>query len=317
MKNQTGWSEEAYGLFGRLLCEQIRSLLGDGYETELTQVRKNNGVLKEVLNVRKENSECVPCFYMDEMFQSHCLGESVDALADYVRNIVQGESPTIKEQVETYTKKEWIEKNLFFRLLDYEKNKDDLEQAVYVRFLDLAAVFYVLTEDSEEGVKSFRLPREIWKSLELGEVEVYFPVIAENTRKLFPERLEYVEYMVLECVEKRLRLELPFREILRKPDQQLRSNQLYVLTNHRKINGAAVILYPDMLEELAKRFSGGFYIIPSSVHEVLLLKEEEIGEERLNEMVREVNETQVEPEEVLTDHVFYYSSEKKQLISCG
>ncbi len=317
MKNQNGWSEEEYGLFGQTLSEQVRLLLGDGFETELSQVRKNNGVIKDVLYVRKENNECVPCFYMDEMFQSHLSGESVEALADYVRNIVLGESPTVKEQVEKYTQKEWIEQNLFFRLINYEKNKEDLEQAVYVRFLDLAAVFYVLTEDSEDGVKSFRLPQKIWESLELGEAEAYFPVIAENTKKLFPERLEYIEYMVLESVERRLRLELPFREIISKPEQELRSNQLYVLTNHRKINGAAVILYPGMLDMLAKRFRGGFYIIPSSIHEVLLLKEEEIGEERLNGMVREVNETQVEPEEVLADHVYYYVPEKHQLIVCG
>lgn len=317
MLNQKEQSQEAYSLFGQSLCAHILSLLGDEYETELSQVTKNNGVKKDVLYVRKENSECVPCFYMDEMFLSYQLGESVEALADYVRNIVQGESPAVKEQAELYTKKEWIERYLFLRLIDYEKNKEDLEQAVYVRILDLAAVFYVLTEDSEDGVKSYRLPGEIWRSLKLGEAEAYFPIIAENTRKLFPERLEYVEYIVLEYVEKRLRVELPFREILRRPDQLLRNNQLYVLTNHRKINGAAVILYPDILKELAKRFSGGFYIIPSSVHEVLLLKEDEIGEERLNGMVREVNETQMEPEEVLADHVYYYVPEKQQLIICG
>ena len=317
MEKQTGWSEEAYVLFGQSLCEQIRTLLGDGFETELTQVRKNNGVMKDVLNVRKENSECVPCFYMDEMFHSYCLGERVEALADHVRNIVLGESPTIKEQVEIYTQREWIEKHLFIRLIHFEKNKEELEQAVYVRFLDLAAVFYVLTEDSEEGVKSFRLPKKIWESLGFGEAEAYFSVIAKNTRRLFPERLEYVEYMVLESVEKRLQIQLPLREIIHRPDRKLRNNQLYVLTNHRKINGAAVILYPEMLKELSNRFLGGFYIIPSSVHEVLLLKEEEMGEERLNMMVKEVNENQVEPEEILADHVYYYVPEKQQLIICG
>lgn len=317
MKNQDGWSEEEYGFFGQTLREQIRLLLGDGFETELSQIRKNNGVIKDVLYVRKENNECVPCFYMDEMFRSHLSGESVEALADYVRNIVLGESPAVKEQVEKYTGKEWIEQNLFFRLINFDKNEEDLEQAVYVRFKDLAAVFYVLTESSEDGVKSFRLPQKIWESLELGEAEAYFPVIAENTQKLFPERLEYIEYMVLESVERRLRLELPFREIISKPEQELRSNQLYVLTNHQKINGAASILYPGMLEHLAKRFRGGFYIIPSSVHEVLLLKEEETEDVRLNGMVREVNETQVDPEEVLADHVYYYVPEKHQLIVCG
>lgn len=316
MEKQTEWSEEAYSRFGQSLCEQIRQLLGDGYETELSQVKKNNGVQKDVLYIRQENNDCVPCFYMDEMFRSFCFGEHIEAIAEYVKNIVLGESAEVKEQVETYIRKEWIVENMFLRLVHYEKNKADLEQAVYVRVLDLAAVFYVLTEDSEEGVKSFRLPKSTWKSLELGEPEAYFHTVAMNTRKLFEERLELLEYMVLECMARRQQIELPLRELIRSPGQKLRENHLYVLTNHRRINGAAVILYPRMLEELAERFGGGFYVIPSSVHEVLLVKEDEIGEKRLNEMVKEVNETQLEPEDVLADQVYFYSPEKRRLFLC-
>ena len=298
--------------FAEELCRQVLVVLGDGYGTELSRVRKNNGVIKDVLYIRKGDSECIPCFYMDELYRSYCGGENEFGLAEHLANIVLSECERVREQVPDFLERDWIVSHLFVRLIQAESNTEWLQDAVYVEYLDLLAVFYVLTEDSEDGIKSYQLPRNVWETLELGTAEEYFPVIVENTRRLFPEKLWCVEHAVREC---RIAGEEPESAIL-VPAEEYVSRQLYVLSNYRRINGATVVLYPELLRCLGEKFGGNYYVIPSSVHEVLLLKEtkeEETG--ALNRMVRTVNEQQVLPEEVLSNHVYFYSMEKDTLCS--
>ena len=185
---------------------------------------------------------------------------------------------------------------------------------MYVEFLDLIAVVYVLTEESENGVKSYQLPKRVWDAMEFGGVDEYFPKLLENTGCLFPEQLMCMEQIRLPYTENG---GPAFAVRLSEPDETLREQKLYILSNEKKINGAAVILYPNLLKRLGERFGGDYYLIPSSVHEWILLKdtdEEEVS--RLNGTVREVNATQVEPEEVLSNHVYLYSVEKESLYGC-
>lgn len=283
--------------------------LGAEYRTEISRVRKNNGVMKEVLYIRKENSECVPCFYLDELYRSYCMGEHTEGLAEHLANIVLTECEEVRQQINVYLSKEWIVKHLFLRLVSAKENEELLTDAVSVKFLDFAAVFYVLTEDCSEGVKSFQIPKNVWERLDLGSEEAYVTRAIENTRRLFPERLYEIEKTEEGCV---LHEELPERSEVRK--DRLYSQRLYVLTNHRKINGAAVLLYPELLKRLGERFGGDFYVIPSSVHEVLLLKENDReNAEYLNRMVREVNSRQVAPEEILSNHVYRYFTEEERV----
>ena len=293
--------------FTEVLCRTVLTTLGEEYRTELSQVRKNHGVMKEVLNIRKEGSECIPCFYTEELYRSYCEGEHEMGLAEHMADIVLNECDAVRQEVRKYMKKEWIAEHLFVRLVQTEQNKEWLEDTIYVPYLDLAAVVYVLTEDCEEGIKSFLLPKYFWDTLGVGTPEEYFPEIVANTKRLFPESLW--------CIENRLKEGENVWEIVPKSPEEkrngLRAKQLYALSNRRKVNGAAVILYPELLMQIYEWFSGAFFVIPSSVHEVLLLKDTgEEDEEVLNCMVSEVNEKQVEPEEVLAGHVYYYSAEK-------
>ena len=292
--------------FTEELCGRILAALDEEYRVELSEVRKNNGVMKEALYVRKENSECSPCFYTEELYRSYCNGENEAGLAEYIVNIILNECDTVRREVQNYLKEDWIREHIFVRLVETEKNREWLEDAVYVPYLDLAAVVYVLTEDCEDGVRSFLLPKYMWPLSEVGTPEECFVKLIENTRRLFPEQLWYIENTLKEC-DNGWEMVLKVTE---EKEEELCSKRLYVLSNHRKVNGAAVILYPELLKKMYEKFSGNYYVIPSSVHEVLLIKDEEEEEAYLNRMVSEVNEQHVEPEEVLSGHVYYYSAEK-------
>ena len=89
--------------------------------------------------------------------------------------------------------------------------------------------------------------------------------------------------------------------------------QMYVITNKNKIFGASTIIYPGVLMEFAQQ-RGNFYVLPSSIHEVIFIPaSENIDEEEMKIMVKEVNETQVPKEDFLSDEVYFYNAETYEL----
>jgi hypothetical protein len=87
------------------------------------------------------------------------------------------------------------------------------------------------------------------------------------------------------------------------------NGMMYVMTNETKINGAAAMILTDKLDEFAQDRGTNVFILPSSIHEILLVKDSgDMSVRDLENMVREVNATQVSPEEQLTDHVYHYDS---------
>ena len=73
--------------------------------------------------------------------------------------------------------------------------------------------------------------------------------------------------------------------------EEMKEKRFYYLTNSNIVNGAATILYPDILKTIGDKFQGNYFILPSSIHEVLLMKDDgEINVEELQSTVRSVND---------------------------
>ena len=91
------------------------------------------------------------------------------------------------------------------------------------------------------------------------------------------------------------------------PEEQ--EEMMYVATVPDKNSGAGVLAYQDFMDQAAEKLGGDFYILPSSIHEILLVPDNgDKAADDLRDMVREVNATQVRPEEKLTDNVYHYDS---------
>lgn len=118
----------------------------------------------------------------------------------------------------------------------------------------------------------------------------------ENTEKIFPPVMRKIQSVLpIHIIEE----EIP----------------LFVMSNGDYMNGASVILYKDVLRDFAKYMEHDLYILPSSIHEVILLLDDEYvqSSEELREMVRETNRMVVDQEEVLSDHIYHYDREKDEI----
>ena len=181
---------------------------------------------------------------------------------------------------------------------------EQLEKVPYIPILDLAICFYYAFD--EAGVDNGMIPiyrshLDNWKVTDRDLLEI----AVKNTPRLFPGETIPMEDVLGDALQ-----ELP-EEVRR---EFLRKVSMMILTNSRKTYGACSILYPGMLEQLAERIGGDYYMIPSSVHEFLLVpREREQDREELKKMIAEVNRTELPPEEVLSDHLYLYCSREREV----
>ena len=130
--------------------------------------------------------------------------------------------------------------------------------------------------------------------------------LSDMMKELLAARLDMASYKVGEDGEMDISLARVMDDIDAMDDQKI-----YVLTNEQKVDGAVYMLFDDVLESISIQLGTDFCIIPSSVHEVLLVpKDDTIDYEYLQEMVVSVNESYVEPEEVLSENVYVYERGK-------
>jgi len=88
----------------------------------------------------------------------------------------------------------------------------------------------------------------------------------------------------------------------------------YIATNASGFQGAAVAGYPDFAEKAAEALGGSFYMLPSSVHEFILIKDDGTPKAKdLNAMIKNVNETVLEPRDILSAQCYHYDAKAKVL----
>lgn len=89
---------------------------------------------------------------------------------------------------------------------------------------------------------------------------------------------------------------------------------MYVLTTESGNLGASALFYPDVQDKAADLMGSGYYVLPSSVHECILVPDTAGHNEKdLCAMVREANRSVVEPKDVLSDNVYHFDKDSRQL----
>ncbi len=191
--------------------------------------------------------------------------------------------------------------HLIFRVINYERNREQLRGAPYLRLNDLAITFRWLASADEAGIATVMIRNEQKEQWGVS-LETLVRYANCNTPRLFPARTAPLEEMITgDCADSPDDLE-----------DERQESRMIVLTNTWGINGASCICYRGLLDELSARFHASLFILPSSIHEVILLPDHGMFRvEELEEMVRTTNSRYVAEEERLSDHVYFYDKERK------
>ena len=274
-----------------------------GSRIDISKVEKNNGVILDAITVQSGPGLITPLIYLKGFYEEYEKGRTLEEIAGHIIRLDSGNTGEgLNWLAQNFSDYEAIRDNISYRLVNYEKNAGLLQNMPHRRFLDLAIVYQAVSFDKEAGTGSILINREQAESWGVTEQALY-RLARENTPKLFPAEVDSVGGIL-----HRMGVECGFSgEELKQLDG--RGLPLYTLTNTHRYMGAACILYPDTLQKIAEVMKSDLFILPSSVHETLILPDNGMyTSDGLKEMVHEVNVTQVAEEEVLSDNVYWYEN---------
>lgn len=193
-------------------------------------------------------------------------------------------------------------KRVHIKLIQREGNEEYLKNALHVEIADLAAVVITETEDGKYGTiqvkhaKEFSLKEKETLARFMLNLAINDAMEAGGTVVRTPK--EHVKKKAEEAGGK-LVLEMP---------QPNPADKFLVVTNTAEEYGAAAVFYPDFQEKVAKRFDGDFYMLPSSIHEWIAAPDDGRGPKMLKEIVRVVNDTEVNPKNRMSYSVYKYDA---------
>lgn len=301
-----------FEVFCQSIKRAVEKRFSETFQIELHQVTKNNGqVLKSLVIVSQERN-ISPNFYLEEYYKQYESGATIKSIANQIRNVyfqVIGE-----EWQDIDLSYESCKDKIIYRLVSFELNKGITDEIPHIPFLDLMITFHCYLRQDERGMASIRITNALLATWGIS-TEILFKLAQKNTRKLFPVRICSMKEMLKGMLAKK-GVEDPSLEWKESENDFL--EHPYVVTNEEGINGAAVILYPDTLKQIAEIFQSDFYLLPSSIHEMLAVSASgRIAEKELQNMVCTVNRDCVMQEELLSNQVYHYSIEENKVRICS
>lgn len=288
--------------FAQKVCKAVKEKLGEQHTVELKEVRKNNGVLLHGLLISSGSHNVVPTIYLDHFFRAYNEGMTFAEILRKLLEVYGQDVPARSINMEFFRDFEKVQDRICFRLIGQAGNEELLRDIPYVEFLDMAICFFYAYKGNELGEGSILIHNSHMKMWECSVADL-MGLARRNTPTLFPWQCCTMEEVIREMIDRERQGELLAEEVPMK-----------VLSNRQRMNGAACLIYPEVLEGLAEECKTDLYILPSSIHETILLADS--GKERpgeLKSMIIQVNRTQVAPEEVLTDSLYRYDRGKKRV----
>ncbi|MBH1940131.1 hypothetical protein I5677_04380 [Mobilitalea sibirica] len=307
-----------YNFFVGAIKQRVNELMGDGYSVRIYKVVKNNSLELDSLVVLKEGKNFAPNIYLLPYYESYLEGTSIEELAKRLCCIYQHCSVPSMDQNFSYELEE-MKPFIFYRIISYERNKKLLNMVPHVKYLDLALTYHCLVRNDDEGIGSIRITNEhikLW-DITVNELDA---LAYHNTKALFPATIRSMDEVLQGMLYDEFRgieEDIPSDLIDHLNSNSYVTNQIkmYVLSNQKGINGASCLIYTDIIGAFANQINSDLYILPSSIHEIILIpKDKFCKKETLTRMVEEVNKTQVAYDEVLSNQVYLYSRKENKIV---
>lgn len=298
-------------------AEQVRFHVGNeldsGHDISIHRVCKNNGVYYTGLQITGNGLDIAPIVYIDRHYELYDKGEeTIESVADCVMDTYNRERSGGIMQVDMrkFLSYDRIRENIVYKLVNTGKNRELLEDVPHVDFMDLSIVFQCLVSREEPGMATILIHNVHMKLWDVTTEELY-AAAKENTCKLLQYEIKSMTEVLHEIMESEEPKQAGHSEC---KAEFADSVPMYVLSNRNRVEGAACMLYPGLIRGFAEKAGNSLYIIPSSVHELLLLPAEDCGEAAgIRDMIREVNDTQVSDEEILSYSLYYYDREEGKI----
>ena len=288
---------------------QIPQILRDEIEVSVREVIKTNDEVLHGISVMLPETNCAPTIYLEDCYKDYVDGMTIEEIAENIMGAsiaAYKDAPTIEEIALEYDE---VQSKLTMQVVDSDMNKGRLKDLVYQPVGNgFVAIPYIVVREDHHG----RMMAAVTKTM-AKEMEYDIDKLLETAFLNTAERYEPVFFGMGDMLFAVDRPEIsnPMKEGF----EVNPSLGMYVLTNTMQQNGASVLFYPDIQKRIGEILGNDYYVLPSSLHEVIIVPEGTGPTlKELQTMVKEANRTVVEPQEVLSDKVLYFDRERERLI---
>lgn len=300
---------DRYDLFKQQLLTSLREFFPADTRISIDSFSHNNRMSLDGLTILEPGSNISPTIYLENYFEQYEQGADFAGIRQQILQYYREHRYVQNIDVSFFTSLEKVRPRIVYKLIHHDKNRELLKEIPHFAYLDLAIIFYYLMPcDSQENA-SILIQNSHLAYWNVSKDNLLL-FAQQNTMQLLPDSCESLTDLIFSLLpdEGQPDISEDFG------DKQL---PMYVLTNKRHYFGACCILYPDVLKGISEKLGDNLILLPSSVHEFILLPAgfaDNPGDFR--KIVREVNLTGVAQEEILSDSIYYYdrSTDKISLL---
>lgn len=276
-------------------------------ESEISEgeVSKNNTTFYDTVTIRAPGQIISPCIRLNDYYRRfNSQTENERSFAKVLEGICDEYWSTLDHTgykdkiINEITNFNDIKDHITCRLVNRAMNQVLLDTMPHENYLgEFAVIYSVIIKQEDEGVQSVRITNSLMNHWKISSHDLY-ELALNNTVKLFPK------------------VSMPMEDVIRNmigapmPEREAEVDMMYILTNEQGINGATVLLYPGLLKEFLSQYGikeRYLYILPSSIHEVILVPTENLSmTENYRQMVRDVNNSEVAADEILSNQIIIY-----------
>lgn len=285
----------SYEQFLMLLNKHLLKKFGSRYQFIPNEILRTNGIVRRCLTIKNGDSSffpsiCMDVFYFDYINNKMNLEDIAKNVFMFYKQTKSGHSIDVSQ----FTDWNQVRHKIRCRLINTENNKDLLYEVPHREFLDLSIVYYLLVNMPNGTEGTLHICNRHLKLWNTNENMLYLEAW-KNMQAAGDAAVRDINDIINSVSGK---ISIP----------NLFPGQMCILTNRRKLYGAIHMTNHKELKEFASKFNIDLLILPSSVHEVIIIPYDQTDRTAaMAEIVSEINMTELSPDEILSCHVYCFN----------
>lgn len=288
-------------LFYKEVLGKLKERYGSGWDITINYIPQNNGIIRAAFNIREQGNNISPTIYAEDFYNMYEGGTAFDEIIESIVD-VYNKSGADKMSFNPDVLADWnsIKDRLAVKVVNKKRNLYYLNKLVWREFLDLAVIPIICVDAGNTSLSSFKITKAIAAFIDVDEETIIDEAI-KNNKKMFRTSCRDMADVIAKMMDT-------------EADKEAPGIPMKVLTNNLGINGAGTILDDEALKRLHTYWGRDFFILPSSVHELICIPVNDRPVKELQALVKEVNASLVSEDEILSNNLYLYDGNKVKLV---
>lgn len=306
--------------FAKKLQEELgKKLENAGVRILIQKVQENNGSDTYALIIKNDVFNISPMIRLQNFYQEYQEGRVLSNIVENIRKIYREHTPVENFDISKVMDFEKAKENIVARLYGTENNAAFLEGKAYTEVEDLVVTYHIHLGYEDGCFKSVPVTKEWMESVGVTTEEIH-ALAMKNTQRIFPATFKSMSDMMCELMREDIMKEFEISE--QEADELIQSTYddnhfMYILSNPIQSFGAISILQPEVMDMVAKQVGDKFYVIPSSIHECIIVPFiDQFSAKELEFWVKDVNLTHVPENEILSWHMYQVDAKNHVFLRC-